>query len=351
MPESLLEVRGLEVRYGGVRAVDGLDLDLAPGSFTALLGPSGCGKSTTLAVLAGLTPPTAGEVRLDGASVAGVAPERRPVSLVFQKPLLFPHLTVAQNVGFGLRMRRVKRELIRREVADMLERVDLGGLGDRYVHELSGGQEQRVSLARALVRRPRVLLLDEPFSQLDADLRGQMRTLVRELHDESEVTTLFVTHDRDEAVEIADRIVLMLNGRVAGVGSPEEIYTRPPNLATARFFGFVNEVRGRVADGHFRSADGTLTLPLPTTLAAGAVGAGDAVLVIRPEAVVIGSAYGLVLPVKDVRFAGTHLVVDCALPDGQRLRAHAPVGSAVAPGSDIGVALPPERCTVLDPAS
>ncbi len=268
-PSARLEVRDLTVRFGTTTAVAGLDLDLAPGTLTALLGPSGCGKSTTLSVLAGLRAADAGEVLLEGRSLTRVAPEQRPLSLVFQKPLLFPHLTVAQNVGFALRMRRTRREVIRREVEDMLERVQLGGYGDRRPHELSGGQEQRVSLARALVQRPRVLLLDEPFSQLDAGLRAEMRRLVRELHDASGVTTLFVTHDREEAVEVADRIVLMLDGAVAGAGTPEEIYTRPPNLATARFFGVENELVGRVLDGWFRSADGSLRV---ATAAAGRPG-------------------------------------------------------------------------------
>ncbi|MBD8868251.1 ABC transporter ATP-binding protein [Nocardioides donggukensis] len=348
-----LEVRRLVVRYAGVPAVDGIDLALEPGSFTALLGPSGCGKSTTLAVLAGLQRADEGEVLLDGTALGDTAPERRPLSLVFQKPLLFPHLTVAQNVGFGLRMRRVPRREAAAEVAAMLERVRLDGLADRRIGELSGGQEQRVSLARALVRRPRVLLLDEPFSQLDADLRAEMRTLVRELHDEAGVTTLFVTHDREEAVEVSDRIALMLDGRIAGSGTPQEIYTRPPTLRTARFFGFENEIRGQVAGGVFRSADGTVSARCD-------LAPGAATLVVRPEAVRLGPAgedtgtaragaggIGPSVRVKDQRFAGTHVVVDVALPDGQRLRAHVPVGSEPAVGERVGVWLPPERCTVL----
>ena len=223
--------------FGDHLAVDSLDLRLEPNSFTAILGPSGCGKSTTLAMIAGLLSPTSGDVLLDDRSVAAVPAEKRPVSLVFQKPLLFPHLSVEQNVAFGLRMAHVPTARIRRDVAEMLDRVRLGGLGRRRVGELSGGQEQRVSLARALVLRPRVLLLDEPFSQLDADLRVEMRALVRGLHDETDVTTIFVTHDQEEAVELADEIVLMLDGQLAGRGTPEEFYLHPPTLAAARFFG------------------------------------------------------------------------------------------------------------------
>ncbi|CAN5125594.1 ABC transporter ATP-binding protein [soil metagenome] len=343
--QGRLELQGLGARFGDVAAVADLDLTLEPGSFTALLGPSGCGKSTTLSMIAGLLAPTTGDVLLDGASLVSTPAERRPVSLVFQKPLLFPHLSVEQNVAYGLRVRRGARSSrrdIATQVAEMLERVRLGGLGGRRVGELSGGQEQRVSLARALVLRPRVLLLDEPFSQLDADLRSEMRRLVRELHDETELTTLFVTHDQDEAVELADQVALMLDGRLAGHGTPETFYTAPPSLAAARFFVATNEVRGVVADGCFRTADGAVVVP--TT-----AGDGTAVLVVRPEAV------ALLLPGPDAvttlvtatRFAGSDVLVDATLPDAQSLRVRVPLGSRVAVGDRLLVGLDPERCTVF----
>jgi putative spermidine/putrescine transport system ATP-binding protein len=341
-----VELRSLTARFGEVTAVDELDLVLEPGSFTALLGPSGCGKSTTLAMVAGLLAPSSGDVLLDGASLLGVPPERRPVSLVFQKPLLFPHLTVEQNVAYGLRVRRTDR-LSRRAVAErveeMLERVRLAGLGPRRVGELSGGQEQRVSLARALVLEPRVLLLDEPFSQLDADLRSEMRRLVRDLHDETDLTTLFVTHDQDEAVELADRVALMLEGRLAGVGAPEDFYLAPPSLAAARFFGATNEVRGSVADGCFATADGAVRVATPAV-------DGAAVLVVRPEAVGLGPD-GVEAVVRSTRFAGSDVLVDTALPDGQALRVRVPVGSRVAVGDRLRVLLDPERCRVFEGAT
>ena len=327
-----VETHGLTVRYGGatgVAAVDGLDLDLAPGSFTALLGPSGCGKSTTLGVIAGLVRPSAGDVRLDGASVLAVPPERRPLSLVRQKPLLFPHLTVAANVGFGLRAARVPRARIRTEVAEMLARVRLDGLGERRPEELSGGQEQRVALARALVLEPRLLLLDEPFSQLDTDLRAEMRTLVRELHDEHDVTTLLVTHDREEAVELGDRIVLMLDGATAGDGRPEDVFRRPPTAAMASHLGFTGWLPGRVEDGWFVADD-----------------RADSVVVLRPEEVRIGEG-DLTARVQATRFAGTHVVVDLVLAGGHRLVAHSRVGHAPAAGTEVRVRLPAEHCTVL----
>ncbi len=334
-----LTVVGLGRRFGDTTAVTDLDLTLEPGSFTALLGPSGCGKSTTLSMVAGLVAPTSGDVLLDGRSLLGVAPEKRPVSLVFQKPLLFPHLTVEQNVGYGLRARRTDRRTTRSAVGEMLERVRLDGLGARRVGELSGGQEQRVALARALVLRPRLLLLDEPFSQLDADLRTEMRRLVRELHDASELTTLFVTHDQDEAVELADRVALMLEGRLAGWGTPEDFYTRPPSLAAARFFGAVNEVRGHVRDGCFETADASVQV------SCAGVASGPAVLVIRPEAVALGGTTPS--RVHSTRFAGSDVLVDTELPDAQRLRVRVPLDTRIAVGDRLGLALPAARCTVF----
>ena len=343
--EAGLELRGVRVHFADVRAVDDLSLTVPSGSFTALLGPSGCGKSTALAAVAGLQQLTAGDVLVDGRSLEGLPAEKRPVSLVFQKPLLFPHLSVEQNVAFGLRMLRTSRGETRRAVADMLERVRLGDLARRRVGELSGGQEQRVSLARALVLRPKVLLLDEPFSQLDADLRSEMRSLVRGLHDESDLTTLFVTHDQDEAVEVADEIALMLGGGLAGRGTPETFYTRPPSLAAARFFGSTNELRGTVHAGCFRTEDGTVSL-------ASDLPSGPARLVIRPESVRlerpddagVGAPEAIVL---STRFAGSHVVVELSLADGQPLRAHALVGTPIVAGDACSVVLPHERCTVF----
>ncbi len=342
-PPAVL-VTGLCKQYGDVSAVEDVTLELPPGSFTAILGPSGCGKSTTLQMLAGLVAPDGGAVCVDGRDMRGIPAEKRPVSLVFQKPLLFPHLSVAQNVAFGLRMRRESRDVIAEQVAAMLHRVQLNGLGSRRVHELSGGQEQRVALARALVLRPSVLLLDEPFSQLDAALRVEMRHLVRELHEATGVTTVFVTHDQGEAVDVADRIVLMLDGRIEGAGSPEQLYTRPPTLRTARFLGVTNEISGTVEGGVFDAR------PSPVTVAAPGL-EGPAILTIRPESVRLlppSSVDGsLSVRVGSVRFAGTHLVVETRMSDGQRLTVHAPIGTPVEVGESVGVDLPLDRCTVF----
>jgi ABC-type Fe3+/spermidine/putrescine transport system ATPase subunit len=338
-----LRVTGLEVAYRpGRPVVRGVDLTVAGGMLTALLGPSGCGKSTVLKAVAGLLTPAAGDVAVDGISVLGLPAERRPVGLVFQKPLLFGHLSVGDNVAFGLRMQRLPRAARRRRAAEMLERVGLSGLAGRRVGELSGGQEQRVALARALVLGPRVLLLDEPFSQLDADLRQRMRELVRRVQRELAVTTLFVTHDQQEAVELADAVVLMLDGRVEAAGSPASFYTDPPTLAAARFFGVVNEVPGEVVGDVFACPLGRLPLAAPAL-------DGPGVLVIRPEAVRVGGdpRTAVRTTVLDVRFRGTHQVVVLAGPGEVVLTASLPPGARVTAGGELCVQLSPAACRVF----
>lgn len=338
-----LAVAGLTKSYDDIDAVTDLDLTLEPGTFTALIGPSGCGKSTTLQLIAGLVKPERGQISIDGVDVAPVPAERRPVSMVFQKPLLFPHLTVTQNVGFGLRMQRVSRSATSRRVADMLEQVQLAGFGDRRPHELSGGQEQRVALARALVLQPSLILLDEPFSQLDVPLRAEMRALVRNLHDSSGVTTLFVTHDQGEAVEIADQIVVMLDGKLEASGSPEELYAAPPTLASARFLGVGNELRGVASHGTFTLAGMAIDVGNPSF-------AGPAVLVVRPESLALTASTdrgALGVSIDSVQFAGTHLVVSAITDDQQVVTVHVAVGTAVRVGERAGVTVPAERCTVF----
>ncbi len=340
---AAITLDGLGKSYGQVAAVADLSVRIPAGSFTALLGPSGCGKSTTLSMLAGLTAPDAGDIRFDGVSILGTPAERRPVALVFQKPLLFPHLTVAQNVGFGLRMRHVERRTRTARVQAMLEQVHLDGLAARRVGELSGGQEQRVALARALVLEPRVLLLDEPFSQLDPELRSQMRALVRELHDHAEVTTVFVTHDQGEAIEVADDVLLLLDGRLAGHGPPELFYLRPPTLAAARFFGAVNELTGRVSHRCFRTTLGAL--PTPTELPDGA-----AVLMVRPEGAQLAAAPGadtIDARIEAARFAGTHLDVSVRIAGDTRMTVRVPVGTPIEIGGVVHVRIPLASRTVF----
>ncbi|MCU0803045.1 MAG: ABC transporter ATP-binding protein [Rhodobacteraceae bacterium] len=260
---------------GGL-AVDRLTLSVAPGSLTALLGPSGCGKTTVMRMIAGLDTPTAGDVQIGGRSVLGLPPERRGAVMVFQNHLLFPFQTVAENVGFGLRMRHVPKPEIARRVAKMLALVQLPDVGARRPADLSGGQQQRVALARALVVAPQVLLLDEPLSQLDAHLRHDMRDLIRSLQQQLAITTLFVTHDQDEAVMLADRVALMLDGRLRQHDAPAAFYDRPADAAVVRFFGGQNLVPGRAVAGRFDCALGQLALPE-------GVADGPGLLTIRPE--------------------------------------------------------------------
>ena len=219
---TYLELKGLEKKFDGAAkaSVDGVDLAVDKGQIVVLLGPSGCGKTTTLKMIAGLISTTSGGITLDGKSILDVPADRRDVSMVFQKPLLFPHMTVAQNIGFGLKMRGVKQTEIDLKVAEALDLVKLNGFGKRKVHQLSGGQEQRVSLARALVIEPKLLLLDEPLSALDAELRLEMRELILSIKQKLGITIMFVTHDQQEAVMLADRIALMVDGMIVQFDKP-----------------------------------------------------------------------------------------------------------------------------------
>ena len=278
-------LRDLTKTYPGATkpALDRLSLDIACGELTAFLGPSGCGKTTSMKMIAGLMQPSSGDVLFDGRSVLGDTPERRSAVMVFQNHLLFPHMTVAENVGFGLRMRQVARSEIAARVADLLALVQLPDLGARRPSELSGGQQQRVALARALILRPKVLLLDEPLSNLDAHLRDEMRDLIRTLQRKLAITTILVTHDQEEAVVLADRIALILDGRLRQFAPAQVFYKRPVDAAVARFFGGRNFVAGTAVAGLFHSALGPLHLPEGART-------GPGTLTFRPEAVRIGQA-------------------------------------------------------------
>lgn len=241
---TFLALRSLTKKYEGAKAacVKGVDLEVEEGQIVVLLGPSGCGKTTTMKMIAGLIEPTSGDVLIEGRSVLSVPADKRDVSMVFQKPLLFPHMTVAQNIGFGLKMRRVPRDVIERKVKEMLELVKLEGYGERKASQLSGGQEQRVSLARALIVEPKLLLLDEPLSALDAELRLDMRELIRKINERYKITMMFVTHDQQEAVMLADKIALMVDGEIVQYDRSPEFYTRPRTRRVAEFFGWTNFV-------------------------------------------------------------------------------------------------------------
>ena len=252
-----LELTGLTKTYGDFRAVADVDLDIAQGELVVLLGPSGCGKTTTLRMIAGFVAPTAGEIRLGGAEITRRPPWKRNTGLVFQSYALFPHLTVAQNVMFGLQMRNVPPKQANDKVTEALRLVRLAGLAERLPRELSGGQQQRVALARALVIEPDILLLDEPLSNLDAKLRHEVRVEIRELQKKLGLTTVMVTHDQEEALTMADRLVVMSNGQVQQVGTQRELYEHPANKFVAGFVGRTNFLRGRSeGPGVFRTDSG-----------------------------------------------------------------------------------------------
>lgn len=243
-----VELHGIVKSYGGTRVLHGVDLDIAPGEFVSLLGPSGCGKTTLLRVLAGLEGAEEGTVLLGGGDVSRVPTNRRDIGMVFQSYSLFPHLRVVDNTAFGLRRRAVGKTEAARRALDALALVGLADLADRFPHQLSGGQQQRVALARALVTEPRVLLLDEPLSALDAKVRVQLRDEIRRIQLRLGITTVFVTHDQEEALAVSDRIAVMNSGRIEQIGSPEELYMTPANAEVAAFVGLSSVVSG-VADG------------------------------------------------------------------------------------------------------
>lgn len=330
----------LDKRFGRVHAVNAVSLEAAPGALTALLGPSGCGKSTLLRLIAGLIEPESGDVAFDGQSVLDVPAEKRAAAMVFQNHLLFPHLSVRDNVAFGLTMRGVPAGERARRAEAMLERVQLGGYGDRRPHEVSGGQAQRVALARALVSEPRVLLLDEPLSNLDAALRGEMRDLVRELQRASGVTTVLVTHDQEEAVVLADRIAVMFAGRIHQVGYPRDFYERPVSEQVARFFGGVNFWPGVKRGPIIQSSLGEYAA------SAEDVPDGLVTVTVRPEALRIGSD-GLQGVIKSIDYRGTHVRLQADV-NGVRLEAHLPpTAGGLQVGVCIGLVLPPDRVWVL----
>ena len=280
-----LQLTGLTKTYGDFRAVADVNLDIGEGELVVLLGPSGCGKTTTLRMIAGFVAPTAGEIRLGGNDITRQPPWKRNTGLVFQSYALFPHLSVADNVAFGLRMRKFPQPQIAAKLTEVLRLVRLEPLADRLPRELSGGQQQRVALARALVIEPDILLLDEPLSNLDAKLRHEVRVEIRELQKELGLTTVMVTHDQEEALTMADRLVVMSNGQVQQVGSQRDLYENPANTFVAGFVGRTNFLHGRVeTPGVFRSESG-----LAIRCDEGAAANGQT-LAIRPERLSLAAA-------------------------------------------------------------
>ncbi|MFD1721367.1 ABC transporter ATP-binding protein [Amnibacterium endophyticum] len=339
-PAESLVVRGTPVQlvdvvkdYGtGSRALDAISLDVRPGEFVALLGPSGCGKTTALRAISGLETIDAGHVRIGGADIESVPVHRRDIGMVFQSYSLFPHMTVAQNTAFGLQMRKVGRAERDRRVREALELVGLGHLGERFAHQLSGGQQQRVALARALVTRPRVLLLDEPLSALDAKVRVQLRDEIRRIQQETGITAVFVTHDQEEALAVADRVAVMHAGRIEQIGTPEDLYLRPATEFVAGFVGQSNRVEGVLADGRVRVA-GQDVPALPS-----AVPDGPVLAFVRPEDVRL-VADGLPAIVVSTSFLGAQRRTVVRLESGSALTVQHAASERPDPGDLVHVAL------------
>ncbi|MCX4910310.1 ABC transporter ATP-binding protein [Streptomyces sp. NBC_00878] len=341
---ATVEFKGLRREFGSSVALDGLDLTARPGELLALLGPSGCGKTTALRMLAGFEHPDSGEVLVDGEDVTRVPAHRRDAGMVFQSYSLFPHLSAVDNVAFGLRMRKVRTAERRARAAELLDLVGLGDKGANFPHQLSGGQQQRVALARALALRPRVLLLDEPLSALDAKVRLTLRDEIRRLQQELGITTLFVTHDQEEALSMADRVAVMRAGRLEQCAAPAELYGRPATAFVAEFVGTMSRLPGRVADGIVE----VLGQRLPVDGEAPASPEVD--VLVRPEVVRVTAEDAGDARVVSSAFLGAATRVTVRLPDGTEVKADLPTHEAAAlgAGTAVTVSLPERPVLVAD---
>ena len=333
-------LRNLGKQFGTFRAVDDISLQVPHGAFVSLLGPSGCGKTTTLKLIAGFEAADHGAILFDGIDVAAVQAEKRDIGMVFQNYALFPHLTVAGNLAFGLEMRKRPRAEIAHRVAAVLDMVQLQGLAERYPRELSGGQQQRVALARALVIEPRILLLDEPLANLDARLRDEMRVFIRDLQRRVGITTIYVTHDQSEALTMSDLVVVMFGGRIAQVGAPEDIYDRPNSRAVAAFVGRVNIIAGEVI------AENASGCRVKTDLGEFAIaqpyGIGTLLeLVVRPEA--IGLAAGGDATVSNVAYSGGLVDYGVRAASGLQLDVQAFPNKRFAAGDAVAISIDSAR--------
>ena len=351
---SSVVFRGVTKIFGDHTALSGVSLEVEHGRLVCLLGPSGCGKTTALRLIAGFIEPSSGEILLGKRVVSApgrtLAPEQRNVSMVFQTHALWPHMTVAENVAYGLLIRKLDRATISRKVSAILATTHLAALADRYPAELSGGQQQRVSLARALVVKPDTLLLDEPLSSLDANLREEMRFEVRRLHDAYRITSIYVTHDQGEAMTTADLIAVMNAGRIEQLGTPEEVYDRPRSEFVARFLGGSNILRGKALDSTHVSFAGT---PIECRGAALPAGAEVAVCIRQHDIAMSNhatrpaAANAVQCTVVRNVFLGNARDYLVEAPDGTQLRITAGPAESFAPGASVWLTLPPERCRAL----
>ena len=349
-----VELRGLTKRYGPLAVVDDVSLRIEHGLLVCLLGPSGCGKTTTLRLIAGFVEPTGGEIAVGERVVSSTArtlpPEQRNMSMIFQSYALWPHMTVTENVAYGLTLRKLDKALVARKVQAILAVTKLEALAARYPGELSGGQQQRVALARALIVEPETLLLDEPLSNLDANLREEMRFEVRRLHDEYRYTTVYVTHDQSEAMTTADLIAVMNAGKIEQAGTPEEIYNRPRSEFVARFIGSSNVVKGKAIDAANMTVAGATIRCTGDPMTAGK----DAAISIRQHEIKIvaresAPAGPNVVPATVIRhvFLGNSRDYMVDLADGTQLRVVTSADQNVPQGEKVWLELPPQRCRVL----
>ena len=356
-----IDIEAVAKSYGETEVLSAVDLSIAPGSFVTLLGPSGCGKTTLLRLIAGFIAPSGGRISIDGADMAGIPTQRRPIGMVFQNLALFPHLNVFENIAYGLQLRKRPKDEISRRVAHFIEIVGLSGLGERRISQLSGGQKQRVALARSLVLEPSILLLDEPLSALDLQLRKQLQVALKDIQRKLGTTFVFVTHDQEEATLMSDTIVVMSQGRVQQVATPSTIYAAPANLFVAKFVGELNELPARVSGvgpGLALETDAG-AMALPNSAAHGfAPAAGDAAaLCLRPENLVVSGGEapvnGIRLPARlvDIVSLGpvSRLVLEVA---GRRMTSivmsdQRPPG--LAPGAPCHVHFDPDRARVYAP--
>lgn len=348
-----VELRGLTKRFGSLAVVDNVSLRIDHGQLVCLLGPSGCGKTTTLRLIAGFLEPSEGEINVGDRIVSSTArtlpPEQRKMSMIFQSYALWPHMTVAENILYGLRLRKVPRETMAKKLKEILQTTRLEPLAQRYPGELSGGQQQRVALARALIVEPETLLLDEPLSNLDANLREEMRFEIRRLHDQYRYTTVYVTHDQSEAMTTADLIAVMNAGKIDQLGTPEDIYDRPQSEFVARFIGASNVINGTARDHDHISFSGATLQVSGARLDPGA----PAVVAIRQHDIQLStqppqtSANAVKAIVTRQVFLGASRDYMVETNDGTTLRIVTSTENAVPRGTEVWLTLPPERCRAL----
>ena len=353
---SSVSLRDLTRVFGGTRALDGLSLDIAPGELVALLGPSGCGKTTALRIVAGFEYADSGEVLVGGRDVSGAAAASRDMGMVFQSYSLFPNMSAVDNVAFGLRMRRVGTGDRRRRAAELLDMVGLAPQAKQYPHQLSGGQQQRVALARALAIEPRVLLLDEPLSALDAKVRLQLREQIRTLQQRLGTTTMFVTHDQEEALSMADRVGVMNQGRLEQIAAPDQLYAHPATSFVAEFVGVMNRLPGRLEGARLDGAQSVrvldVTVPVLSHSSLEDLSGSEVHVLVRPEGLTVEVAANGNGIVTTRTFLGSVTRIGVLLSGDVTVQVDKPssVAASIAPGTSVSVTLPAEPVLVAPKA-